>query len=107
MVSYNIVMLQSFDDLCGFSLHMVVTQELPKEDLYAPPLNIRIFDKRNFGFTQYMPLVGIHIIKSIKDFRVDPDLSVEQEAADQGREEKGNLASSSCMMLKVLLSSSY
>lgn len=93
MVSYSIVMLQSFDDLCGFSLqlHMVVTQELPKEDLYAPPLNIRIFDKRNFGFTQYMPLVGIHIIKSLKDFRVDPDLSVEQEAADQGGEdlEKG------------------
>ena len=81
----------------------MVTQKLPKEDLYAPPLNIRIFDKRNFGFTQYMPLVGIHIIKSLKDFRVDPDLSVEhlpveQEAADQGGEEKGNLASSSCML---------
>ena len=97
MVSYSIVMLQNFDDLCGFSLHMV-TQKLPKEDLYAPPLNIRIFDKRNFGFTQYMPLVGIHIIKSLKDFRVDPDLPVEQEAADQGGEEKGNLASSSRML---------
>ena len=57
------------------------TQNLPKEELYAPPLNIRIFDKRNFG---RLPLVGIHVIKSVNDFHVKPDVLAEQEAADQG-----------------------
>ena len=91
MVSYT-VMLQSCNAFINFVTSPCTwSQKLPKEDLYAPPLNIRIFDKKNFGFIQYMPLVGIHVIKSLKDFRVDPDLSVEQEAADhdQGGEKKG------------------
>ena len=62
------------------------TQYLPKEELYAPPLNIRILDKRSFG---RMPLVGTHIIKSLKDFHVEPVLSAEQKAAVQGEEEGG------------------
>ena len=62
------------------------TQYLPKEELYAPPLNIRILDKRSFG---RMPLVGTHIIKSLKDFHVEPVLSAEQRAAVQGGEEGG------------------
>lgn len=58
-----------------------ISQYLPKEELYAPPLNIRILDKRNFG---RMPMVGTHIIKSLKDFHVDPVLSPEEKAALKG-----------------------
>ena len=36
-----------------------------------------------------MPLVGTHIIKSLKDFHVDPVLSPEQKAAVQGEKEGG------------------
>ena len=75
----------------GFIL-LMVTQCLPKEELYAPPLNIRIFDKRNFG---RLPLVGTHVIKSLKDFHVKPDLSAEQNAAVQGGEEGGGPSRSS------------
>ena len=63
----------------SFSLHPM--QYLPKEELYAPPLNIRILDKRNFG---RMPMVGTHIIKSLKDFHVEPVLSPEERAALKG-----------------------
>ena len=56
-------------------------QYLPKEELYAPPLNIRILDKRAFG---RLPMVGTHIIKSHKDFFVDPCLSPEEKAALRG-----------------------
>jgi len=57
---------------------------LPKENLYAPPLNIRILDKRSFGRT---PTVGIHTIKSLKDHIVDPvhPTSEEEEYAVKGR----------------------
>ena len=74
------------------------TQYLPKEELYAPPLNIRILDKRSFG---RMPLVGTHIIKSLKDFHVDPVLSAEQREAVQGRRE-GKTSS-----IRSLLSSTH
>ena len=36
-----------------------------------------------------MPLVGTHIIKSLKDFHVEPVLSAEQRAAVQGGKEGG------------------
>lgn len=42
---------------------------LPKEDLYAPPLNIRVCDKRAFG---RQPMVGTHVIGSLKSYYVDP-----------------------------------
>ena len=44
-------------------------QLLPKEEKYAPPFNIRILDKRSFGRE---PTVGVHVIKSLDDFHVDP-----------------------------------
>lgn len=34
------------------------------EDIYSPPLNIRVFDKRLYG---QLPMVGIHVIKILKD----------------------------------------
>ena len=42
---------------------------LPKEELYAPPLNIRVRDHRQFG---RKPLVGIHTVKSLGVFRREP-----------------------------------
>ena len=56
-------------------------QYLPKEELYSPPLNIRILDKRNFG---RLPMVGTHIIKSLKDFHVSSVLTPEEKAALKG-----------------------
>ena len=50
-------------------ISMYVLQLLPKEDLYAPPLNIRVMDKRSFG---RCPLVGTHVVKSLKPFLVEP-----------------------------------
>lgn len=44
---------------------------LPKEDLYAPPMNIKVKDHRSFG---RKPIVGFHIIKSLEQFRCDPTL---------------------------------
>ncbi|KAL5471556.1 hypothetical protein EMCRGX_G029681 [Ephydatia muelleri] len=43
---------------------------LPKEQLHAPPLNIRIVEKRAFGRAS---MVGTHIIKSVKAFFVEPN----------------------------------
>ena len=48
-----------------------------------------------------MPLVGTHIIKSLKDFHVDPVLSAEQREAVQGRRE-GKTSS-----IRSLLSSTH
>lgn len=42
---------------------------MPKEELYAPPLNIRVRDNRQFG---RKPLVGIYVIKSLEPFRCNP-----------------------------------
>ncbi|CAF3351203.1 unnamed protein product [Rotaria sp. Silwood1] len=42
---------------------------LPREDLYVPPMNIKIKDHRSFG---RKPVVGYHIIKSLELFRCDP-----------------------------------
>jgi hypothetical protein len=42
---------------------------LPKEDLYAPPMNIKIKDHRSFG---RKPIVGFNVIKSLEYFRCDP-----------------------------------
>ena len=42
---------------------------LPKEDLYVPPMNIKVKDHRSFG---RKPVVGFNIIKSLELFRCDP-----------------------------------
>ena len=44
---------------------------LPKEDFYAPPMNIKVKDHRSFG---RKPIVGFHVIKSLKLFRCDPTI---------------------------------
>ena len=40
---------------------------LPKEEIYIPPLTIKIIDHRNFG---RKPLVGLHTIKSLNSYKV-------------------------------------
>lgn len=50
--------------ICAFVMKL-----LPKEERYAPPFNIRILDKRSFG---RQPTVGVHVIKCLDDFHVDP-----------------------------------
>ncbi|CAH1784691.1 unnamed protein product [Owenia fusiformis] len=42
---------------------------LPKEELYTPPMNIRIRDNRPFG---RKPLVGVHVEKSLEKYRCSP-----------------------------------
>jgi hypothetical protein len=41
---------------------------LPKEELYTPPLTIKILDHRNFG---RKPTVGLHSIHSLAKYRID------------------------------------
>jgi hypothetical protein len=57
-------------------------QYLPSEKLYSPPLTIRVIDKRAFGF---LPVVGTHVVRSVKDFLVAPVMSAQQSAAFDGR----------------------
>ncbi len=65
-------------NMCVFSS----LQYLPSEKLYSPPLTIRVLDKRAFGF---LPVVGTHIVRSVKDFLVAPVMSAQQSAAFDGR----------------------
>ncbi|UJR29942.1 hypothetical protein I4U23_017489 [Adineta vaga] len=44
---------------------------LPNEDLYTPPMNIKVRDHRSFG---RKPIVGYHILKSLELFRCDPTI---------------------------------
>ena len=53
-------------------------QLLPKEELYAPPLNIRVMDKRSFG---RCPLVGTHVVKCMRSFIVEPKPSQSHKLA--------------------------
>ena len=48
-------------------------QMLPKEELYMPPMNISVIDHRNFG---RRPTVGVHVLKSLEEFRCEPLLEV-------------------------------
>jgi myoferlin len=41
---------------------------LPKEEIYMPPMSIKVIDHRNFG---RKPIVGIHTIKNLLKYRVD------------------------------------
>jgi hypothetical protein len=41
---------------------------IPKDEIYMPPMCIKIIDHRNFG---RKPIVGMHVIKSLNHYRVD------------------------------------
>ena len=56
---------------------------LPKEELYMPPLNIRVRDHRAFG---RKPVVGVHVLKNMLGFRCAPPthMAIPQEALAPG-----------------------
>lgn len=54
---------------CYLSVQYFAPQYLPKEELYTPPMNIKVHDNRSFG---RKPVVGIHSMKSMKKFRCEP-----------------------------------
>ena len=54
--------------------------ELPEQEIYCPPLTIRVVDCRSFGrFT----LVGTHVINSIHKFLYQPITKRDREAAEK------------------------
>ncbi|KAL4231637.1 hypothetical protein ACF0H5_009217 [Mactra antiquata] len=59
--------------------HLFFDVMLPKEELYMPPVNVRVRDHRQFG---RKPTVGIHVLKSLEKFRVDPVMQGEQDTDD-------------------------
>jgi hypothetical protein len=42
---------------------------LPKEEMYMPPMNIKVHDHRNFG---RRPQVGVHVLKNMEPYRCNP-----------------------------------
>ena len=90
-------------------LHIsILLSELPEQEIYCPPLTIRVVDCRSFGrFT----LVGTHVINSIHKFLYQPITKKDREAAEkkklqaamkqrmakaQGEEAKSALFSATC-----------
>ena len=61
-------------------------QMLPKEELYMPPVNIRVRDHRQFG---RRPTVGLHVLKSLEKFRIDPVMQGDLDEDDT----QGNVCS--------------
>lgn len=54
--------------------------ELPDQEMYCPPLTIRVIDCRSFGrFT----LVGTHVISSLEKFMFKPMTRKDKEAANR------------------------
>ena len=49
-------------DNCILSFELFI----PVKEIYAPPLNIRVFDHRKFG---RKPLIGVHSIKTLNHYR--------------------------------------
>ena len=43
---------------------------MPKEEIYIPPMSIKVIDHRNFG---RKPIVGVHTIKSLLKYSVERD----------------------------------
>lgn len=42
---------------------------LPKEEIYTPPMNIRVIDHRAFG---RKPIVGVAVLKRLMDYYCEP-----------------------------------
>ncbi|XP_066536467.1 dysferlin isoform X2 [Hoplias malabaricus] len=62
---------------------LFIDVRLPKEELYMPPLVIKVIDNRQFG---RKPVVGQCTIRSLEDFRWQPE-SLEGEPSDEEFEE--------------------
>ena len=60
--------------------YSTLLSELPEQEIYCPPLTIRVVDCRSFGrFT----LVGTHVINSIHKFLYQPITKKDREAAEK------------------------
>lgn len=70
---------------------------LPKEELYTPPMNIKVHDNRSFG---RKPVVGIHSMKSMKKFRCEPASMDEPADLPIAESESGRHGSSHIMDIK-------
>ena len=58
----------------------MIFSELPEQEMYCPPLTIRVVDCRSFGrFT----LVGTHVINTIHKFLYQPITKRDREAAEK------------------------
>ncbi|XP_059891870.1 dysferlin-like [Gadus macrocephalus] len=70
--------------LCGLSPPPPLLQRLPVEELYMPPIVIKVIDNRQFG---RKPVVGQCTIRCLDDFRCEP-----QEEPEEQEEETGDMA---------------
>ncbi|XP_066944947.1 myoferlin-like isoform X4 [Macrobrachium rosenbergii] len=52
--------------------HLVFDVELPKEELYLPPLTLRVFDHRAFGSK---PLVATAVVADLHQYATEPKVS--------------------------------
>lgn len=56
-------------------------QLLPTNPLYCPPINFRVFDKRTFG---RLPIVGLHVIKTLNQYKVNQETTAQQRDETTG-----------------------
>lgn len=71
---------------------LVLDVRLPREELYMPPIVIKVIDNRQFG---RKPVVGQCTIRSLEEYRLDEeeDRAVEDEEDDGWRRETPHLTS--------------
>ena len=77
---------------------------LPREELYMPPLNIWVRDNRQFG---RKPVVGVHVVRSLEEFRCNPARALADSLGGTAGEHWGNLGSLLSIMLIVVRNSVY
>uniref|UniRef100_A0A8C3ACN5 Dysferlin, limb girdle muscular dystrophy 2B (autosomal recessive) n=1 Tax=Cyclopterus lumpus TaxID=8103 RepID=A0A8C3ACN5_CYCLU len=65
---------------------LVLDVRLPREELYMPPIVIKVIDNRQFG---RKPVVGQCSIRSLEEYRCTPEEEEEERAAEEEEEEEG------------------
>lgn len=81
--STSIAANQQWVGTANHNKHLSSPQRLPREDLYMPPIVIKIIDNRQFG---RKPVVGQCTVQSLEEYRCIPE---EEEAVeDEGHEWK-------------------
>ncbi len=86
LFTYSITFIQQKINFCtNYYIYICLcSQYLPEVGLYAPPLNIRIVDRRTHGQER---VVGTHVITSLKDYHVDPSGKLRQVQPKTSRQE--------------------
>ncbi|XP_078137887.1 LOW QUALITY PROTEIN: dysferlin [Centroberyx gerrardi] len=62
---------------------LIIDVRLPREELYMPPIVIKVIDNRQFG---RKPVVGQCTIRTLEEYRCDPE-----EEGEEGEEERDEL----------------